>query len=492
MKFSELNVSEEILKATEKMGFTEMTPIQEQAIPVAQTGIDLIGQAQTGTGKTTAFGIPMIENADPSIPEIQGIVITPTRELAIQNAHELNALGSFKRVKTVAIYGGQDIQKQIRDLKRHPSIISATPGRLLDHIKRRTIRLKNIKVVVLDEADEMLNMGFIDDIHEILENTPQERQTLLFSATMPGPIQHLAEKFMKEPKKIQIKAKTLTVSLIEQNYVKVRESEKFDALTRFLDIQLPERAIVFGRTKRRVDELMRALQKRGYEAEGIHGDLTQSKRDLVLRRFKQNEVKLLIATDVAARGLDISNVTHVYNFDLPQDPESYVHRIGRTGRAGKTGLALTFITPSEFPHLRQIERLTKQPMKQVQMPSYQEALVGQQRVAVDTLKSSLEKDNYHAYEVRAEELLNSNEAQDVVAAALKVLTKEPDTTPVRLTHESPLSVKRGGGSGRGGRYQRGGGSGNNRGGRNSYTRNHEDRHQGGNYHGKSRQKTNNY
>lgn len=494
MKFSELNISEEILKATERMGFTEMTPIQEQSIPVAETGVDLIGQAQTGTGKTTAFGIPMIEKADPDAAEIQGVVITPTRELAIQNAHELNAIGYYKKVRTVAIYGGQDIQKQIRDLKRRPSIISATPGRLLDHIKRRTIRLSDIKMIVLDEADEMLNMGFIDDIHEILENTPQERQTLLFSATMPGPIQHLAEKFMKEPKKVQIKAKTLTVSLIEQNYVKVREAEKFDALTRFLDIQLPERAIVFGRTKRRVDELMRALQKRGYEAEGIHGDLTQSKRDLVLRRFKQDEVKLLVATDVAARGLDISNVTHVYNFDLPQDPESYVHRIGRTGRAGKTGMAITFITPSEFPHLRMIEKLTKQPMKQVQMPSYQEALLGQQKVAVETLKSSLEKDNYHAYELRAEELLSDNDPQDVVAAALKVLTKEPDTTPIRLTHEAPLSVKRGSNN-RGRSQQRASHNGGNRdrGGRGFYSRNRDnDRRHGNSYRGKERQKSNNY
>ncbi|TGB00412.1 DEAD/DEAH box helicase [Sporolactobacillus shoreae] len=485
MKFSELDVSEEILKATEKMGFQEMTPIQEQAIPVAKTGVDLIGQAQTGTGKTTAFGIPMIEAVDSADSDIQGVVITPTRELAIQNAQELNSLGYFKRVRTVAVYGGQDIQKQIRDLKRHPAIISATPGRLLDHIKRRTIRLDQIKVIVLDEADEMLNMGFIDDIHEILENTPQERQTLLFSATMPGPIQHLAEKFMKDPKKVQIKAKTLTVSLIEQNYVKVREQEKFDALTRFLDIQMPERAIVFGRTKRRVDELMRALQKRGYEAEGIHGDLTQSKRDLVLRRFKQNEVKLLIATDVAARGLDISNVTHVYNFDLPQDPESYVHRIGRTGRAGKTGQALTFITPGEISHLKAIERLTKQPMKQVNAPSYKEALAGQQKVAVDALKQSLENDNYHDYETRAEELLSDNSPADIVAAALKVLTKEPDTTPVHLTREAPLMVKR---SNRHQQYNSRDGRGRNF---HSYERNGERRQHSG-YRGRSRQKSQNY
>ncbi|GAY75739.1 DEAD/DEAH box helicase [Sporolactobacillus inulinus] len=480
MKFSELEISQEVKKATDRMGFTDMTPIQEQAIPVAETGVDLIGQAQTGTGKTTAFGIPMIEAADPHNSDIQGVVITPTRELAIQNAQELNALGFYKKVRTVAIYGGQDIQRQIRDLKRRPSIISATPGRLLDHIKRRTIRLDQIKVVVLDEADEMLNMGFIEDIHAILEATPENRQTLLFSATMPRPIQVLAEKFMHEPKKIQIKAKTLTTSLIDQSYVKVRELEKFDALTRFLDIQSPERAIVFGRTKRRVDELMRALQKRGYEAEGIHGDLTQSKRDLVLRRFKQNEVKLLVATDVAARGLDISNVTHVYNFDLPQDPESYVHRIGRTGRAGKTGMALTFITPSEFPHLRSIERLTKQPMKQLNAPSYEEALAGQQKIAIDNLKEMIESGKYRSYAAKAQDLLDEFDATDVLAAALKLITKEPDTTPVRLTREQPLMVKRSN------RQQRGGGRG-----RNNY-RSHDRDRRNNNYRGRSKQKSQHY
>ena len=280
-------------------------------------------------------------------------------------SEELNALGRYKKVNALPIYGGQDIQKQMRALKKGPSIISATPGRLLDHINRRTIRLDNVKHVVLDEADEMLNMGFIDDIRAVLEKTPSERQTLLFSATMPRPIQMLAEKFMKNPKHVKVANKTLTVDQIDQSYVKVKEREKFDVLTRFLDIHSPERAIVFGRTKRRVDELYEALQKRGYTAEGIHGDLTQAKRDSVLRKFKNDQVELLIATDVAARGLDISNVTHVYNFDLPQDPESYVHRIGRTGRAGKKGLALTFITPPEMSHLKSIERMTKQSIKKL-------------------------------------------------------------------------------------------------------------------------------
>ncbi|TCP27046.1 ATP-dependent RNA helicase DeaD [Scopulibacillus darangshiensis] len=459
MKFSELTISDAIFKATEKMGFDDMTPIQEKAIPLALSGVDLIGQAQTGTGKTAAFGVPLVEAADPMNKDVQGIIIAPTRELAIQVADELNALGRYKKVVTLPVYGGQDIQKQIRSLKKRPSIISATPGRLLDHIKRRTIRLDNIKQVVLDEADEMLNMGFIDDIRAVLEKTPSERQTLLFSATMPKPIRLLAEQFMKNPDRVKIQAKTLTVDMIDQSFVKVREREKFDVLTRFLDIHSPERAIVFGRTKRRVDELHEALQKRGYTAEGIHGDLTQAKRDQVLRRFKNDQVDLLVATDVAARGLDISNVTHVYNFDLPQDPESYVHRIGRTGRAGKTGLALTFITPSEMPHLKAIEAVTKQRMKEEKAPTYQEALVGQQKAAMQSITDTLASGNMDNYKKMAENLLDENESVDLIAAALKVLTKEPDTTPVKLTYESPLMAKRDKrrpprGKGRGGYHHR--------------------------------------
>lgn len=443
MKFSELQVSEAIHKATEKMGFESMTPIQEQAIPIGLEGQDLIGQAQTGTGKTVAFGVPIVEAADPTKSEIQSIIIAPTRELAIQVAEELSALGRYKNVHALPIYGGQDIQKQIRSLKKRPSIISATPGRLLDHINRRTIRLDNIQHVVLDEADEMLNMGFIDDIRAVLEKTPSERQTLLFSATMPRQIQMLAEQFMKDPKRVRIAAKTLTVDMIDQSFVKVKEREKFDVLTRFLDIHSPERAIVFGRTKRRVDELYEALQKRGYTAEGIHGDLTQAKRDSVLRKFKNDQVELLVATDVAARGLDISNVTHVYNFDMPQDPESYVHRIGRTGRAGKKGLALTFITPPEMPHLKSIEKVTKHQMKLAEAPTYQEALKGQQEQAIRTIDDTLEIGNLDHYQSMAKTMLDKHpNPVEVVAAALKALTKEPDNTPIKLTFESPMMAKR--------------------------------------------------
>lgn len=312
----------------------------------------------------------------------------------------------------------------------------------MDHIKRRTIRLNEVRHVVLDEADEMLNMGFIDDIRAILEQIPDEHQTLLFSATMPKPIRLLAEQFMKNPETVKIQSKTLTVSQIEQKYLAIKEREKFDVLTRILDIHTPERAIIFGRTKRRVDELSNALQKRGYRAEGIHGDLTQARRDHVLRRFKNNNANILVATDVAARGLDISNVTHVYNFDLPQDPESYVHRIGRTGRAGKKGLAVTFVTPSEMPHLNEIEKVTKQSMEQMQPPSYEEALRGQQKAALESIMETMETGDIENYKGLAENLLHDNDSIPVIAAALKLITKEPDTTPVKLTAESPLRVKK--------------------------------------------------
>ncbi|HEY4548693.1 MAG TPA: DEAD/DEAH box helicase, partial [Bacillus sp. (in: firmicutes)] len=345
--FSDFGLSKEIEQAVFNMGFEEPTPIQAQAIPIALDGKDMIGQAQTGTGKTTAFGVPLLEKL--SVKEgTQGLVVCPTRELAVQVAEELNRIGQGKGIRALPIYGGQDISRQIRSLKNGPQVIVATPGRLIDHIERKTIRLGAIKMVVLDEADEMLNMGFVEDIEKILAETPKEKQTMLFSATMPRRIQNLAERFMKNPEIVKVKAKEMTVTNIEQYYVEAHEKQKFDVLCGLLDIQTPELAIVFGRTKKRVDEVVDGLIKRGYSAEGIHGDIPQSKRDQVIRRFKEASIDIMVATDVAARGLDISGVSHVYNFDIPQDPESYVHRIGRTGRAGKKGKAMTFVSPREI------------------------------------------------------------------------------------------------------------------------------------------------
>ncbi|MEH7181252.1 DEAD/DEAH box helicase [Neobacillus vireti] len=441
-KFEDLGLSQATLQSVLKMGFEEATPIQSETIPMGLANKDLIGQAQTGTGKTAAFGIPLVEKVDVTKDAIQGIIIAPTRELAIQVSEELYKIGSGKRVRVLSIYGGQDISRQIRSLKKFPHIIVGTPGRVLDHINRKTMRLDTVNTVILDEADEMLNMGFIEDIESILAATPAERQTLLFSATMPAPIQRMAEKFMHDPQIVRVKTKEMTVPAIEQFYLEVMEKNKFDVLTRLLDIQSPELAIIFGRTKRRVDELSEALTLRGYTAEGIHGDLTQAKRMQVLRKFKEGTIDVLVATDVAARGLDISGVTHVYNFDIPQDPESYVHRIGRTGRAGKSGMALTFITPREKSYLTVLERTTKRKMERMTAPTLDEALEGQQRAVVDKIVQTIEGNNLQYYKRAANELLEENDASTVIAAVLKMLTKEPDTTPVKLTEESPLHSKR--------------------------------------------------
>jgi len=440
--FKDLNISSPIMKALEQMGFEEATPIQQETIPLAMQGNDVIGQAQTGTGKTAAFGIPMIEKIDPKQKRIQGLVVAPTRELAIQVAEEIHRLGKFKGVRALPVYGGQHMQRQIRSLKEGPQIVVATPGRLLDHMRRRTIRIDHVQTAVLDEADEMLNMGFIDDIRDILKGIPEERQTLLFSATMPKEIRDIASTLMKTPKEVKVKAKEMTVENIEQFFVEVPEKFKFDTLTNHMDINAPELAIVFSRTKKRVDEIAEGLQARGFKAEGIHGDLTQGKRTSVLNKFKNGRVEVLVATDVAARGLDISGVTHVYNFDIPQDPESYVHRIGRTGRAGRTGEAISFITPREMAHLKSIEKVTKSKMKRIMPPTNQDAQRGQQQVAVDKLLNAIEKEELKSYQETANELLQEHDSITVISAALKMLTKERRNTPVRISSVAPISVKK--------------------------------------------------
>jgi ATP-dependent RNA helicase DeaD len=439
--FYELGLSDQIIRSVSNMGFEEATPIQAQAIPIAMAGKDLIGQAQTGTGKTAAFGIPMVERFTENCSLPQGIVITPTRELAVQVAEELNKIGQFKGIHTLPIYGGQDINRQIKAMKKRPQIIVGTPGRLIDHMRRKTIRLNQVKIAVLDEADEMLNMGFIEDIETILKEISAERQTMLFSATMPKPVQELAKNFMKNPEFVGIKTKEVTVPNIEQDYVEVHEKQKFDVLCRFLDIHSPNAAIVFGRTKRRVDELSEALGKRGYSAEGIHGDMTQSRRETVLRQFREGSAEVLVATDVAARGLDITGVTHVYNFDIPQDPEGYVHRIGRTGRAGRTGLALTFVTPREMKQLKLIERLTKHRITRKPIPAITDAIEGQQRLTAERLLRVIQEEEIVHYKGLAESLLEETDSVTLLSAALKLLTKEFNTTPVQLTEEAPVWTK---------------------------------------------------
>lgn len=439
MKFKELGLDHDLLKAIAQSGFEEATPIQAETIPLVLAGKDVIGQAQTGTGKTAAFGLPILQNIDKADRSIQALVISPTRELAIQTQEELYRLGQGKKIKVQAVYGGADIRRQIRQLSEHPQIVVGTPGRILDHIGRHTLKLQNLKVLVLDEADEMLDMGFIDDIEKIVEQMPTARQTLLFSATIPASIMRLTNKFMHEPVTVKIKAKELTADTVEQYYVRAKDYEKFDVMTRLFDVQDPDLALIFGRTKRRVDELTRGLKARGYRAEGIHGDLTQQKRMSVLRQFKSGQLDFLVATDVAARGLDISGVTHVYNYDIPQDPDSYVHRIGRTGRAGHKGVSVTFVTPNEIEYLHTIEDLTKKRMLPMKPPTAEEALMGQISSGLETIKAQVEANDTEKYEAMAESLLENYTPLQLVSAYLKAASPDDaSAVPVKITPERPL------------------------------------------------------
>lgn len=440
--FHDLGISGPVLKAITDMGFEEASPIQEHAIPVALSGKDIIGQAQTGTGKTAAFAIPILEKVDTKKDHVQAIVIAPTRELAIQVSEEINRLAKYMGIRSLPIYGGQSIDRQINALRKKPQVITGTPGRLIDHIQRKTLRLDQVSIVVLDEADEMLDMGFLEDIEKILKETPEQKQTLLFSATMPRPIQTLAEKFMKAPELIKMKAKEVTSPTVEQNYYEVNEREKFDVLSRLLDVQNPELAVIFGRTKRRVDELSDALNKRGYLADGLHGDLNQRQRDVVMNKFREGNIDILVATDVAARGIDVSGVTHVYNFDIPQDPESYVHRIGRTGRAGKTGLAITFVTPREMGQLRSIEKASKGKIQRKPIPTVAEAIELKQRAAFDKMTQLVEEGQHTQFKEMASELLEQYDSITLVSVALKLLTKDATEVPIKLTAEEPRFAKK--------------------------------------------------
>ncbi|WP_261806580.1 DEAD/DEAH box helicase [Lapidilactobacillus luobeiensis] len=456
MKFSELNLEPDLLEAVERAGFTEATPIQAETIPLVLAGDDVLGQAQTGTGKTAAFGLPSLQHVDMNDPQIQTLIISPTRELAIQTQEEMQRLGAAKHVKVQVVYGGSDISRQIRNLKKKPQILVGTPGRLLDHINRHTAKLDGIKTIILDEADEMLDMGFVEDIESILSHVPNQHQTLLFSATMPKQIMGIAERFMHDPKIIKIKSKELTADLIDQYYIRSKEFERFDMMTRLFDVQNPKLALIFGRTKRRVDELTKGLQARGYKAEGIHGDLTQQKRMSVLREFKNGELQFLVATDVAARGLDISGVTHVYNYDIPQDPDGYVHRIGRTGRAGAAGVSVTFVAGNEMGYLHAIEDLTRVRMTPLKPATAKEAFRGQLHAAYAEVEHLINDSDLERFAGPAQELLEKYTPEQIAAALLRAQVKDPSQVPVHIAPERPLPSrkvskphygnKRGGGS----------------------------------------------
>lgn len=418
-KFGSLEISKKVFNAISDMGFEEPSPIQAEAIPLLMAGLDVIGQAQTGTGKTAAFGIPIVENLSPRSREIQALILTPTRELAIQVAEEITKIGKYREARTLAIYGGQSIDRQILALKRGVQIVVGTPGRILDHLRRKTLRLNAVRFLVLDEADEMLDMGFIDDIESILQETPEEKQTLLFSATMPAEIQRLARKYLRDPRILSVSRDELTVPQIEQVFYEVKEHNKLEGLCRVLDTSTINLAIIFCRTKRGVDELVAGLEARGYEAEGLHGDLTQTQRNKVMRKFRDGQVEILVATDVAARGLDIENVSHVINYDIPQDPESYVHRIGRTGRAGKTGIAMSFVIPREYRQLRLIEKMIKTRIKRLMLPTFEDVFERQKEVIIEKLVSTIQNGKLSHYRSIIEEMVEY-EAMDIAAAALKV------------------------------------------------------------------------
>lgn len=440
--FDDYHLSEPVRRSLDKMGFATPTPIQELAIPVALQGRDLVGQAQTGTGKTLAFGIPITERCDAGAGQVQAIVITPTRELAVQVSAELNRAGEFKGIRAVPIYGGEDIHRQIHGLRSKPRVVVGTPGRLIDHVLRlKTIGLGACRIVVLDEADKLLEMGFLQDTKTILKQLPENCQIMLFSATMPEQIIDLTTAFMKEPAMLGIKAEKVSVPAIAQYYVEAEEKQKFGVLVRLLLIQAPELAIVFGRTKKRVTELYEALTRKGYAVRGLHGDLEQAERDSIMKQFKEGSIRLLVATDVAARGLDISGVTHIYNFDIPQDPEGYVHRIGRTGRAGKAGIAVTFATPGEMRLLKNLEQYAGQRIMPLNAPTDRDAIEGQKQKAGEEISRAVEMRDSQRYRELAEELLKDNDPASVLAAALGMIIKEPDLRPAELTEMPPGKVK---------------------------------------------------
>ena len=417
--FEQLGLSEKLLEAINKKGFEEPSSIQALTIPMMlRNDINIIAQAQTGTGKTAAFGLPLIEMINARSRNVQALVVTPTRELAIQVAEEINSLKGRSRLRIIPVYGGQSIDQQLRRLKKGVHIVVGTPGRLIDHLHRKTLNLQDINHLILDEADEMLNMGFIEDVEEIISHTNPEKRTLLFSATMPARIKNLAKQYMGEYEFITVKEQALTVSSTEQIYYEVKGSDKFEALCRIIDTEEDFYGLVFCRTKSDVDQVVARLIERGYDAAFIHGDVTQHQRERTLEKFKQKKVNVLIATDVAARGIDVDCLTHVINYALPQDPESYVHRIGRTGRAGNEGTAVTFITPSEYQKLMYIQRKTKTDIKKLKVPQVKDIIDLKKRKITDDMAAIDTEGLNKTYYNWAKRLLEEQDATPIIAKLL--------------------------------------------------------------------------
>ena len=430
-RFEDLGLCPEIMKAVKNMGFEEASPIQAKAIPAMMEGNDIIGQAQTGTGKTAAFGIPLLEKIDPKNKKLQAIVLCPTRELAIQVAEEIRNLAKYMHaIKVLPIYGGQEIVKQIRSLKSGTQLIIGTPGRVMDHMRRKTVKMENVHTVVLDEADEMLNMGFREDIETILEGVPEERQTVLFSATMPKPILDITKRFQKNAELIKVTKKELTVPNIEQFYYEVKPKNKEEVLSRLLDIYNPKLSVIFCNTKKQVDLLVNGLLGRGYFAAGLHGDMKQAQRDRVMDGFRKGKTEILVATDVAARGIDVEEVEAVFNYDLPQDDEYYVHRIGRTGRAGRVGRSFSFVTGKEVYKLKEIQRYCKTKIYAQKVPSLDDVANTKMDKLMETINRIIEEEDLTTYFQMIQAEVNDSDytSMDIAAALLKLCsgTKEED------------------------------------------------------------------
>ena len=419
LRFEDMNISNEICRAVLDMGFEEATPIQSQAIPVILEGKDIIGQSQTGTGKTAAFGIPLLERINPDDRRLQALILCPTRELAIQVSEEFRKLLKYKdNIRVLPIYGGQPIDRQIAALRKGTQVVIGTPGRVMDHMRRRTIKAETVQMMVLDEADEMLDMGFREDIETILVKIPEEHQTLLFSATLSPEILDITKRFQKNPEFIKIVRKELTVPNIEQYYFDVKEKTKLDALCRIIDVYDPKLAMVFCNTKKRVDDLVEMLQGRGYFAEGLHGDLKQAQRDKVMQKFRNGTIEILVATDVAARGIDVDDIDVVFNYDVPQDEEYYVHRIGRTGRAGKAGKAFTFCVGKEIYKLRDIMRYTKTKIQQQKLPTLSDVEEMKTNIYLEKIKGIIEEGHLTKYIHLVDRLMEEDYTSIDIAAAL--------------------------------------------------------------------------
>ena len=428
IRFDSLNLSPEVQRAIAEMGYEEASAIQAAAIPALLAGHDVIGQAQTGTGKTAAFSIPAIEGVDADSRDVQVIVLCPTRELAVQVSGEIQKLGKYKRgLAVVPIYGGSSYDRQFRALERGVQIVIGTPGRVMDHIERGSLRLDKTTKIILDEADEMLDMGFRDDIEYVLSKMPEQRQTVFFSATMSKPIMDLTRRYQQDPKIVKVNHQTMTVTNIEQSYYEVRGPQKKDVLTRVLDMYNLKSTIVFANTKRMVDDIVADLQAKGYFAEGLHGDMSQQQRQNTLDKFRKGTLEVLVATDVAARGIDVDNVEAVFNYDLPADEEYYVHRIGRTGRAGKSGRAFTFVSGRDIYRLRDIMRFTKAQIKLEQVPSFADVSEVKTTLFLAQIKEVVEKGHLDKYVGRVQRLLDQSEeitSLDIAAALLKMTMKE--------------------------------------------------------------------